>query len=346
MVRIGINGFGRIGRNIVRAALQSNAEVEFVAVNDLADAETLAYLLKYDSVHGVLGTEVSHEGDNLIVGGHTIRIFSSPDPAEIPWGDVGAEVVIESTGRFTSREKAANHIHDSVEHVIISAPGKDADITVCIGANEDELDPSVHKVISNASCTTNCLAPVARVLHEKFTITRGIMTTVHSYTNDQVILDLPHKKDPRRGRAAALSIIPTSTGAAQAVGLVLPELAGKLDGISLRVPTPNVSVIDFVFNTEKPTGAEEINDALRDASSGGMGSILRCTDEELVSIDFNNDTHSAVVDMPFTRSIDPYMHKVMAWYDNEYGYSNRMVDVAVHLARKKNEALAGSKAGS
>lgn len=346
MVRIGINGFGRIGRNIVRAALQSNAEVEFVGVNDLADAETLAYLLKYDSVHGVLETEVSHEGDNLTVGGHTIRIFSSPDPAEIPWGDVGAEIVIESTGRFTSREKAASHIHDSVEHVIISAPGKDADITVCIGANEDQLDPSVHKVISNASCTTNCLAPVARVLHEKFTITRGIMTTVHSYTNDQVILDLPHKKDPRRGRAAALSIIPTSTGAAQAVGLVLPELAGKLDGISLRVPTPNVSVIDFVFNTEKPTGAEEINDALQDASRGGMASILRCTDEELVSIDFNNDTHSAVVDMPFTRSIDPHMHKVMAWYDNEYGYSNRMVDVAVHLARKKNEALAGSKAGS
>jgi glyceraldehyde 3-phosphate dehydrogenase len=345
MVRIGINGFGRIGRNIVRAALQSNAEVEFVAVNDLTDAKTLAYLLKYDSVHGTLAAEVSHDEDSLTVDGRKIRIFSNPDPAEIPWGEVGAEVVIESTGRFSSRDKAALHIRDSVEHVIISAPAKNADITVCIGANEDEIDPSVHKVISNASCTTNCLAPIARVLHEKFTITRGIMTTVHSYTNDQVILDLPHK-DPRRGRAAALSIIPTSTGAAKAVGLVLPELAGKLDGISLRVPTPNVSVIDFVFNTEKATSAEEINDVLREASEGAMGRVLTFTDEHLVSVDFNNDTHSAVVDMPFTRSVDPHMHKVMAWYDNEYGYSNRMVDVALHLARKKKESLAGQRSGS
>lgn len=342
MVRIGINGFGRIGRNIVRAAMQTGADVEFVAVNDLADAETLAYLLKYDSVHGTLPNDISWEGDDLIIDGKRMKIFSSPDPAEIPWGTQGVEVVIESTGRFTARDKAALHLRDGVENVIISAPGKDADITVCMGANEEELDPGRHQVISNASCTTNCLAPVAKVLHEAFGITRGIMTTIHSYTNDQVLLDLPHKKDPRRGRAAAASIIPTSTGAAKAVGLVLPELKGKLDGISIRVPTPNVSLVDLTFNTEKPTSVDEINDALLEASGGKLDRILACSREELVSIDFNNDTHSAIVDIPFTRSIDPHMHKVLAWYDNEYGYSNRMVDIAVYLTSKRQESLAGA----
>ncbi len=340
MVRIGINGFGRIGRNIIRAALQTGADVEFVAVNDLADAETLAYLLKYDSVHGTLQHEVSWEGEDLILDGKKIRIFSSPDPAEIPWGSQNADIVIESTGRFTSREKAALHLRDGVENVIISAPGKNADITVCMGANEEELDPAKHQVISNASCTTNCLAPVAKVLHEAFGITRGIMTTIHSYTNDQVILDLPHKKDPRRGRAAAMSIIPTSTGAAKAVGLVLPALAGKLDGISLRVPTPNVSLVDLTFNTEKATTVDEINQTLLSASGGKLDRILACSQEELVSVDFNNNTHSAIVDIPFTRSIDPHMHKVLAWYDNEYGYSNRMVDIAVYLAKKRREMTA------
>lgn len=341
MVRIGINGFGRIGRNIIRAALQSGADVEFVALNDLGDAETLAYLLKYDSVHGMLPNEVSHDGEDLILDGKRIRVFSEPDPAKIPWGEEKAEVVIESTGRFTARDKAALHLRDGVENVIISAPGKNADITVCMGANEEALDPVEHKVISNASCTTNCLAPVAKVLHETFGITRGIMTTIHSYTNDQVILDLPHKKDPRRGRAAALSMIPTSTGAAQAVGLVLPELAGKLDGISIRVPTPNVSLVDLTFNTEKPTGVEEINETLINASGGKLEGILACSREELVSVDFNNNTNSSIVDIPFTRSIDPHMHKVLAWYDNEYGYSNRMVDVAVYLANKRRESATG-----
>lgn len=341
MVRIGINGFGRIGRNIVRAALQTGADVEFVAVNDLADAETLAYLLKYDSVHGTLPNDVSHDGEDLVVDGKKIRIFSEPDPAEIPWGDQAVDVVIESTGRFTAREKAALHLRDGVENVIISAPGKNADITVCMGANESALDPDRHRVISNASCTTNCLAPMAKVLHEKFGITRGFMTTVHSYTNDQVILDLPHKKDPRRGRAAGMSIIPTSTGAAKAVGMVLPDLAGKLDGISVRVPTPNVSLVDFVFNTEKPTNVEEINQTLLESANGPLDRILACSQGELVSVDFNNNTHSSIVDIPFTRSIDPHMHKVLSWYDNEYGYSNRMVDMAVYLAAKRREQPAG-----
>ena len=248
MVKVGVKGFGRIGRNVVRAALVKNLDIDFVGVNDLADASTLAYLFKYDSVHGTIPNEISHSANAVIIDGRELRVFSKPDPAEIPWQEVGAEIVVESSGRFTSKEKASRHLHGPVEHVIISAPSKDADVTICMGVNDNSFDPGKHKILSNASCTTNCLAPVAKVLHEKFVITMGIMTTVHSYTNDQEILDLPHK-DPRRGRAAALSMIPTTTGAAAAVGLVLPELKGKFDGISVRVPTPNVSLMDLTFHT-------------------------------------------------------------------------------------------------
>ncbi|HEX3111441.1 MAG TPA: type I glyceraldehyde-3-phosphate dehydrogenase, partial [Thermoanaerobaculia bacterium] len=252
MVKVGVNGFGRIGRNVVRAALASKHEIDFVAVNDLTDAATLAYLLKYDSVHGTIPNEIAHSANGLTIDGKELRVFSSPDPKDIPWGDLGVEIVVESSGRFTTKEKASRHLKGGVEHVIISAPSKDADVTICIGVNESVFDPAKHTVLSNASCTTNCLAPVAKVLHESFGIRTGIMTTIHSYTNDQEILDLPHK-DLRRGRAAALSMIPTTTGAAKAVGLVLPELKGKFDGISVRVPTPNVSLVDLSFQTEKPT---------------------------------------------------------------------------------------------
>src|SRR5882724_9864704 len=253
MVRVGINGFGRIGRNVLRAALERNVDIEFVAVNDLTDASTLAYLLKYDSVHHTIPNDVGHTNTGITVDGSELRVFSFPDPNDIPWNDLGVEIVVESSGRFTSKDKASRHLRKSVEHVIISSPSKDADVTICIGVNESDLDPAKHRIISNASCTTNCLAPVAKVLHEKFGIETGIMTTIHSYTNDQQILDLPHK-DVRRGRAAAMSMIPTTTGAAKAVGLVLPELKGKFDGISVRVPTPNVSLVDLTFQTEKPTG--------------------------------------------------------------------------------------------
>ena len=339
MVKVGVNGFGRIGRNVVRAALEGKFEIEFVAVNDLTDAATLAYLLKYDSVHGTIPNKVTHTPNGISIDGKEIRVFSNPDPAEIPWGDLGVEIVVESSGRFTSKDKASRHLRKSVEHVIISAPSKDADITVCMGVNENALDVSNHKIISNASCTTNCLAPVAKVLHEKFRITMGIMTTIHSYTNDQEILDLPHK-DLRRGRAAALSMIPTTTGAAKAVGLVLPELKGKFDGISVRVPTPNVSLVDLSFHTEKATNADEINGVLRDAANGALKGILTYSDEQLVSVDFNGEAHSSIVDTTFTRSVDPHMHKVLAWYDNEWGYSNRVLDLIAYVAKVKKEALA------
>jgi len=338
MVKVGVNGFGRIGRNVVRAALAGKYEIDFVGVNDLTDANTLAYLLKYDSVHGTIPNKVNHSANGVEIDGRELRVFSSPDPAEIPWGDVGAEIVIESSGRFTSKEKASRHLRKSVEHVIISAPSKDADVTICIGVNEKEFDPARHKIISNASCTTNCLAPVAKVLHEHFTILTGIMTTVHSYTNDQEILDLPHK-DLRRGRAAALSMIPTTTGAAKAVGLVLPELKGKFDGISVRVPTPNVSLVDLTFHTEKATNADEINRVIREEADGALHGILAYSDEQLVSIDFNNNPHSSIVDTTFTRSVDPHMHKILAWYDNEWGYSNRILDLIAYVARVKKEAL-------
>ncbi|MEO6487471.1 MAG: type I glyceraldehyde-3-phosphate dehydrogenase [Thermoanaerobaculia bacterium] len=338
MVKVGINGFGRIGRNVVRAALNGKFDIEFVAVNDLTDSATLAYLLKYDSVHGTLDHKVESTPNGIKIDGKEMRVFSSPDPSEIPWSDLGVEIVVESSGRFTSKDKASRHLRKSVEHVIISAPSKDADLTVCMGVNEKALDITKHKVLSNASCTTNCLAPVAKVLHEKFGITHGIMTTIHSYTNDQEILDLPHK-DLRRGRAAAMSMIPTSTGAAQAVALVLPELKGKFEGISVRVPTPNVSLVDLTFNSDKPTSAEEINKAIREAADGPLKGILSYSDEQLVSIDFNDNPNSSIVDTTFTRSVSPKMHKILAWYDNEWGYSNRVLDLIAYVARVKKESL-------
>jgi glyceraldehyde 3-phosphate dehydrogenase len=338
MVKVGVNGFGRIGRNVVRAALEKKYDIDFVAVNDLTDAATLAYLLKYDSVHKTIPNEVRASGNAITIDGKELRVFSNPDPAEIPWDQLGVEIVVESSGRFTSKDKASRHLKKSVETVIISAPSKDADATFCMGVNEEQYDPAKHQIISNASCTTNCLAPVAKVLHQRFGITMGIMTTIHSYTNDQEILDLPHK-DLRRGRAAALSMIPTSTGAAQAVGLVLPELKGKFDGISVRVPTPNVSLVDLTFHTEKSTSVEEINAALREAAGGELKGILAYSDEQLVSIDFNHNAHSSIVDTTFTRSVNPQMHKILAWYDNEWGYSNRILDLIAHVANVKKGAL-------
>ena len=335
MVKVGINGFGRIGRNVLRADLERNSDIEVVAVNDLTGPDTLAYLLKYDSVHKQIANEVKATKNGISIDGKELRVFSSSDPAAIPWGELGVEVVVESTGRFTTKETAGKHLRDGVKTVVISAPSKDSDATFCMGVNEETYDPSKHTIISNASCTTNCLAPLAKVLHQKFGITMGIMNTIHSYTNDQVILDLPHK-DLRRGRAAALSMIPTSTGAAQAVALVLPELKGKLDGISVRVPTPNVSLVDFTFRSEKPTSVEEINQTIRDAANGAMKGIIDFSDEELVSIDFNHNPHSSIVDTGFTRSVDPHMHKVLSWYDNEWGYSNRVLDLVAYVAKKQN----------
>jgi glyceraldehyde 3-phosphate dehydrogenase len=338
MVKVGINGFGRIGRNVLRAALEKKYDIDFVAVNDLTGPDTLAYLLKYDSVHKTISNEVKAGQNGITIDGKELRVFSKPDPAEIPWDELGVEIVVESSGRFTTREKASRHLKKSVETVIISAPSKDADATFCMGVNEDAYDASTHKIISNASCTTNCLAPVAKVLHQRFGITMGIMTTIHSYTNDQEILDLPHK-DLRRGRAAALSMIPTSTGAAQAVGLVLPELKGKFDGISVRVPTPNVSLVDLTFQTDKETSVEEINQVLRDSANGELKGILAYSDEQLVSIDFNHNAHSSIIDTTFTRSVNPKMHKILAWYDNEWGYSNRILDLIAHVAKVKKGSL-------
>lgn len=331
MVKVGVNGFGRIGRNVLRAALEKKYDIEFVAVNDLTGASTLAYLLKYDSVHKTIPNDVKAGETSISIDGKELRVFSNPDPADIPWDELGVDIVVESSGRFTSKDKASRHLKKSVETVIISAPSKDADATFCLGVNENDYDPSKHKIISNASCTTNCLAPLAKVLHRRFGITMGIMTTIHSYTNDQEILDLPHK-DLRRGRAAALSMIPTSTGAAQAVGLVLPELKGKFDGISVRVPTPNVSLVDLTFQTEKETSVDEINRVIREAADGELKGILAYSDEQLVSIDFNHNANSSIVDTTFTRSVNPRMHKVLSWYDNEWGYSNRVVDLTRKIA--------------
>ena len=342
MVKVGVNGFGRIGRMVVRAALAGKHDIEFVAVNDLTDSATLAYLFKHDSVHGNIPNKVEATKTGLKIDGKELRVFSSPKPEEIPWSDLGCEIVVESSGRFTDKAKASLHLKGSVEHVIISAPSKDADVTICMGVNEEMFDVAKHKIMSNASCTTNCLAPVAKVLHEKFGIQKAMMTTIHSYTNDQEILDLPHK-DLRRGRAAAMSMIPTSTGAAKAVGLVLPELKGKFDGISVRVPTPNVSLVDVVIQTEKATSAEEINKVLREASSGDLQGIMQCSEEELVSIDFNNNANSSIIDTGFTRSLDPHMHKVLAWYDNEWGYSNRVVDLIAYVAKVKKQSLTASR---
>jgi glyceraldehyde 3-phosphate dehydrogenase len=331
-VKIGINGFGRIGRNVFRAALK-NPNVEVVAVNDLTDANMLAHLLKYDSVHGKLEEEVSVDGEYLIVGGKKIKVLAERDPAQLGWGELGVEVVVESTGRFTKREDAAKHLEAGAKKVIISAPAKDEDITIVMGVNEDKYDPANHDVISNASCTTNCLAPFAKVLHEKFGIKRGMMTTVHAYTNDQQILDLPHK-DYRRARAAGESIIPTTTGAAKAVALVLPELKGKLNGMAMRVPTPNVSVVDLVAELEKEVTAEEVNAALREAAEGELKGILAYSEEPLVSRDYNGNTASSTIDALSTMVIDNNMVKVVSWYDNETGYSNRVVDLVDYIAQK------------
>lgn len=330
--KVAINGFGRIGRNVFRAAWQSR-EIEIVAINDLTDAATLAHLLKYDSVHGTFGASVSAEGENLIVGDRKIHVFKEKDPGALPWEKLGIDIAIESTGRFTNRDDAAKHLEAGAGKVVVSAPGKNADLTVCMGVNEAEYDPASHHVISNASCTTNCLAPVAKVLMEEFGIVKGLMTTVHSYTNDQQILDLPHK-DLRRARAAGLSMIPTTTGAAKAVALVLPQLKGKLDGMAVRVPTPNVSLIDLVVETEKQTTAEEVNAAMKKAAEGPLRGILEYCDLPLVSKDFNGNPASSVVDALTTSVIGGNMVKVLSWYDNEWGYSNRIFDLVRYVARK------------
>lgn len=330
--KVGINGFGRIGRNVFRAAL-NNPAVDIVAVNDLTDAKTLAHLLKYDSIHGILDAEVSVDGSNIIVNGKAVQVLAEREPAKLPWKDLGVEVVVESTGRFTDRDKAAAHLEAGAKKVIISAPAKNEDITIVMGVNEDKYEAASHHVISNASCTTNCLAPFAKVLHEKFGIKRGLMTTVHAYTNDQQILDLPHK-DLRRARAAGMSIIPTTTGAAKAVALVLPELKGKLNGFAMRVPTPNVSVVDLVAELEKSATAEEINAALKAAAEGELKGILAYTEEPLVSKDFNGNPNSSIIDALSTMVIEGNMVKVVSWYDNEWGYSNRVVDLIGFLAKK------------
>jgi len=326
-IKVGINGFGRIGRNVLRAALGKGADFDFVGVNDLTDAKTLAYLLKYDSVHGILDGDVAADGDKLIVNGDSIKVFSERDPGKLPWSEVGADVVLECTGLFASRDKSAAHLDAGAKKVLISAPAKEVDMTICYGVNHDQYDASKHHVMSNASCTTNCLAPVAKVLDESFGIVRGLMTTVHAYTNDQQILDLPHK-DLRRARAAAVSMIPTTTGAARAVGEVLPGLKGKLDGMAVRVPTSNVSIVDLVAEMKKDVTEDQINDALRAAADGPLKGVLGYTDEPLVSIDFNDNPSSSTADLSLTKVMDGNFVKVLSWYDNEWGFSNRMVDVA------------------
>jgi glyceraldehyde 3-phosphate dehydrogenase len=331
-IRIGINGFGRIGRNILRAALRDK-DLEFVAVNDITDAKTLAHLLKYDSILGNLPDVVKAEGDTLHVADRSIKVLAIRDPAQLPWRDLKVEYVIESTGLFTDAEKAKAHITAGAKKVIISAPAKGEDFTIVLGVNQDKYDPRKHVVVSNASCTTNSLAPVAKVLHDSFGIVRGQMTTVHSYTNDQNILDLPHK-DLRRARAAALSMIPTSTGAAKAIYLVIPELKGKLDGVAIRVPTPNVSVVDLTVQLAKPAAAEEINAAFRKAAAGPMKGVLEVTDEELVSVDFRGNPASSIVDAPLTKVVDGTLAKVFCWYDNEWGFSNRVKDLLHFMAAR------------
>ena len=328
--QVGINGFGRIGRNVFRAAL-NNPEINIVAVNDLTDAKTLAHLLKYDSVHGILDAEVKADGDAIIVNGKRIQVLAERNPVDLPWGKMGVEIVVESTGIFTAKEKAEAHIQAGAKKVIISAPATGEDVTIVLGVNEDKYDPKNHHVVSNASCTTNCLAPFVKVLNDSFGVKRGMMTTVHSYTNDQQILDLPHK-DLRRARAAAENIIPTTTGAAKAVGLVLPELQGKLNGFSLRVPTPNVSVTDLVAELDKSVTAEEITDALKTAAAGPMKGILDFSNEPLVSKDYNGNPHSSIVDGLSTMVIDGNMVKVVSWYDNEWGYSNKVLMLIEHMA--------------
>ena len=332
-IKVGINGFGRIGRNFFRTC-RGYSDIEIVGINDLTDAKTLAHMLKYDSVHGTFAADVQVKENNLVIDGKEVKVSAERSPENLPWKALNVDIVIESTGLFTDREKASKHLDAGAQCVIISAPAKEPDVTVCLGINEETLDPAKHKIISNASCTTNCLAPVAKVLHNEFGILRGLMTTVHSYTNDQRILDLPHK-DLRRARAAALSMIPSTTGAAKAIGLVLPELKGKLDGFAMRVTTPNVSAVDLVADLNKNVSAEEVNAALKKAAEGPMKGILQYTEEPLVSIDFNGNPHSSIVDAGLTKVMDKRMVKVIAWYDNEWGYSSRLRDLILYIVKKR-----------
>jgi len=332
-VKVAINGFGRIGRNFLRACRGVDG-IDVIAINDLTDAKTLAHLLKYDSVHGINQDAVSCSADSVDVGKACIKISAERDPANLPWKDMDIDFVLESTGFFTSREGAQKHIDAGAKYVIISAPAKGPDAMVCMGVNEETLDPGKHKIISNASCTTNCLAPMAKVLHKEFGLELGLMTTIHSYTNDQRILDLPHS-DLRRARSAAMSMIPTSTGAARAVGVVLPELNGRLDGMSIRVPTPNVSVVDLVATFKKDVSAESINAVLKAAAEGPMKGILQFCEDPLVSIDFNGNPHSSIVDAGVTKVLGDKMAKVLSWYDNEWGYSNRLKDLILYIAGKR-----------
>ncbi len=331
-VKVGINGFGRIGRNVVRAAL-NNPEIEFVAVNDLTDTATLAHLTKYDSVLGQLSEEVKAEGDSISIGGKKIKVFATKDPAEIDWSSVGAEIVIESTGRFTEAKDAGKHLRGTVKKVIISAPAKGEDVTIVMGVNDEVYDASKHHILSNASCTTNCLGPVVKVIHGLFGLVKGSMTTIHSYTNDQNVLDFPHK-DLRRARAAALNMIPTTTGAAKAISLVMPEMKGRLDGYAMRVPTPDVSVVDLVAVLEKDTTAAEVNAALKAAAEGPLKGILGFTMDPVVSTDMLKNPNSSIVDGQLTNVLGGNLLKVVAWYDNEWGYSNRVNDLVLFLAKK------------
>ena len=331
--KVGINGFGRIGRNILRAALERNHELEFVAVNDITDTTTLAHLLKYDSVLGNLADTVTVEADRISVGDLSFQVLSERNPELLPWGELGVEIVLESTGLFTKRDDAAKHLAAGAKKVVITAPAKGPDLMVVLGVNDDQYDPQAHHIISNASCTTNCLAPIAKVLNDSFGLKDGWMTTIHAYTNDQRLLDLPHS-DLRRARAAAVSMIPTTTGAASAVGQVLPELKGRLDGIAMRVPTPNVSVVDLVANLDKPATAEEVNNAFGAAASGPLKGILHLSTEPLVSIDYRGNPHSSIVDAAYTKVMDDSFVKVLSWYDNEWGYSSRCVDLVEHIGAK------------
>ncbi len=332
-VRVGINGFGRIGRNIFRAAKKyGKDDIEFVAVNDLTDSKTLAHLLKYDSNFGVFEEDVRADGDNLLVGGKEVKVLAVKNPAELPWKDLEVDIAIEATGLFTARENASKHIDAGAKKVIISAPAKNPDITIVVGVNDKKYNSDTHHIISNASCTTNCLTPVAKVVMDNFGIVKGLMTTIHSYTNDQRILDLPHK-DLRRARAAAISMIPTTTGAAKAVAEVIPELKGRMDGMAIRVPTPNVSLIDVVFQLEKTTTTEEMNAALKSAAEGELKGVLAFSDEPLVSKDFNGNPHSSIVDGLSTNVMEGNFAKVLSWYDNEWGFSNRVLDLVQHIAK-------------
>lgn len=332
-IRVGINGFGRIGRNFLRTCI-GKSDIDIVFLNDLTNAKTLAHLLKYDSIHGILKADIEAKENSIIVNGKEIKVGAITDPAQLPWREMKVDIVLESTGLFVDREGSSKHLSAGAGWVIISAPAKEPDVTICLGVNEETLDVSKHKIISNASCTTNCLAPIAKVIHQKFTIKRGLMTTIHSYTNDQRILDLPHK-DLRRARAAALSMIPTTTGAAKAVGLVLPSLKGKMDGMAIRVPTPNVSVVDLVADVEKQTTVEAVNAALKEASNGPLRNILEYSEEPLVSVDLNGNPHSSIVDATITKVIEGTMVKVLSWYDNEWGYSCRIRDLMLYINEKR-----------